>query len=41
MRAAKAERFEDLEVWQEARGLVSKVYQAAEESRGLARDYRL
>jgi four helix bundle protein len=40
MRAAKVEKFEDLEVWREARGLVSEVYQAAKQNRELARDYR-
>ncbi|OGP24358.1 MAG: hypothetical protein A2038_03695 [Deltaproteobacteria bacterium GWA2_57_13] len=36
----KVERFEDLEVWKEARGLVSMVYQAAKENGALGKDYR-
>ena len=36
----KVERFEDLEVWKEARGLVSMVYQAAKENGAIGKDYR-
>ena len=36
----KVQKFEDLEVWQQARALVSAVYKAAAENGRLARDYR-
>jgi four helix bundle protein len=38
--AVKVQRFEDLEVSQEARTLVSEVYHAARENGRLAKDYR-
>lgn len=31
----KVQKFEDLEVWRQARGLVQEVYEAAKENRGL------
>jgi len=36
----KVEKFEDLKVWQEARVLVSEVYQAARNDAELRKDYR-
>jgi four helix bundle protein len=36
----KVERFEDLDVWKEARDLVSIVYEAAKENGALQKDYR-
>jgi four helix bundle protein len=36
----KVQRFEDLDVWKEARGLVSMVYEAAKENGALQKDYR-
>ena len=36
----KVQRFEDLEVWKEARGLVSMVYEAAKENGALQKDFR-
>lgn len=36
----KVQKFEDLEVWQQARALVSAVYKAAAENGRLAKDYR-
>lgn len=36
----KIERFEELEAWKEARGLVSQVYEKTRESADLGRDYR-
>ncbi|MBI2089372.1 MAG: four helix bundle protein [Deltaproteobacteria bacterium] len=36
----KVQKFEDLEVWREARILVSEVYRVARENGRLAKDYR-
>ena len=36
----KVQKFEDMEVWQGARALVSEVYQAVRDNGRLAKDYR-